>query len=269
MPDPVATPLCPALGVEVHGVDLALPIPATTAEWLRQQYRRHHLLLFRGRPVSPDAQAALARLFGRIVLRERTTAALERDDTQHVSNVRADGLFGASDLDFHVDQLFEDEPLKALVLYGIDVQSGGGDTLFSNGLLAYEVLPADLKARIAGLRCRHAYTYDGALADRWNMQRAGQDAPAAVHPMAWTDPDSGGRVVWANKAATIGIEGMADAEAQALIAAAREPLRDPRFVYRHRWQAHDLVLWNNRVLHHARSNIDPAVPRTLRRTPIL
>jgi taurine dioxygenase len=264
-----AKPLCVALGVEISGIDLAAPLGDAEARWLREQYDSHHLLLLRGHSVTAEQQATFAQLFGRIALRERTTVQGERADTQHVSNVRSDGLFGSSELFFHVDQLFEDAPLGALILYAIEVPEEGGDTLFSNGSLAWESMPAELKARIEHRQCRHAYTYAGTLADDWNMKRADKDAPAAVHPMVWTDPRSGLRNLWANKAATVGVVGLDEEAGLALIDEARTYLDNPDFVYRHHWRPHDLLLWNNRLLHHARTPFDPAKPRTLRRSPIL
>ncbi len=264
-----AKPLCTALGAEISGIDLSVPIGEGEARWLREQYERHHLLLLRGHPVTAERQAELAQVFGKIALRERTTVKGERADTQHVSNVLPDGLFGSSELHFHVDQLFEDVPLAALILYAVEVPDKGGETLFSNGTLAWESMPAELKSRVEGLQCRHAYTYAGTLADEWNMERADKDAPVAVHPMVWADPRSGLRNVWANKAATICVLGLEQGEGLALIDEVRSYLENPEFVYRHQWRPHDLLLWNNRLLHHARTPFDPSKPRTLRRTPIL
>ncbi len=262
-------PLAVALGAEVIGLDLARPITDREAAALRDAFGRHHLLLIRGQDISAEQQAAFARIFGTIVIRERNVIANERSDSQHVSNTRADGVFGDGELDFHVDQLFRPDPLKALILYGIEIPPQGGDTLFVNALDAYDALPADTRRRIDTLQCRHAYNYSGALAQRWNMQQADQDAPTAVHPMAWSDPVTNRRAIWVNKLATVEILGLQETEARALIEEVRKPLYNAALGYRHIWRRHDLLLWNNLTLHHARTPFDGAHARTLRRTPLM
>ena len=50
---------------------------------------------------------------------------------------------------------------------------------------------------------------------------------------------------------TIGIDGMPDGEASALLLELFAHQGQERFVYRHRWQPSMLVLWDNRCLVHA------------------
>ncbi len=262
-------PLSETIGAEIIGLDMGQPISPEDAEALRAAYQRHHLLLLRGQEVTPDQQAAFARLFGNIAIRERNTVANERADTQHVSNTREDGVFGQGDLDFHMDQLFQDEPLNALILYGVEIPAEGGDTLFANAMDAYDALSPELKQRIDLLQCRHAYMYKGDLAKTWNMREADGDAPNAVHPMAWTDPASKRRALWVNKLTTVEVLGLPPEEARALTEQVRQPLYEQRLGYRHQWKQHDLVLWNNKALQHARTPFENSQRRTLRRTPIV
>lgn len=262
-------PLSPTVGVRVEGLDMRQPIDAHQARALVDAYRKHHLVLVRGQEITADQQAAFASLFGRIAIRERNTVPNERADTQHVSNARDDGVFGQGELDFHMDQLFQDDPLCALILYGVEIPAEGGDTLFANAMDAYDALPAQLKQRIDGLQCRHAYSYTGQLAEQWNMKQADANAPTAIHPMAWTEPVSGRRVIWVNKLTTVEVIGLGAEEARALTHEVRKPLYEPALGYRHCWQPGDLVLWNNKTLQHARTPFDNSQRRTLRRTPLM
>ncbi len=45
-------------------------------------------------------------------------------------------------------------------------------------------------------------------------------------------------------------------------------IEDPRYVYRHRWQLRDYVLWDNVALQHARTHFDPGEKRALRAVSI-
>jgi taurine dioxygenase len=263
-------PLSRAVGAEVTGLDLSRPIGAEDAEALRAAYRRRHLLLVRGaQPPTTAQQTAFAEAFGRVTLREKNTVRNAEDNAQHVSNVRDDGLFGKGELDFHLDQLFQPEPLAALILTALELPSAGGDTLFVNAMAAVEKMPAALRARIADLRCRNAYTFAGSLAKDWNVKDAATQPMTQEHPMLWRDPESGRHALWVNKLTTLSVVGLPAEESAALIAEVRGYLYDESITYRHRWRVGDMLLWDNRRLQHARTPFGESEPRTLRRTPIL
>lgn len=262
-------PLSESMGVEVTGIDLRRPISQEQQRRLSDAFDRHHLLLVRGQDITPEQQAAFGRIFGQIALRERNRIKNEVAETQHVSNKREDGVFGQGELDFHIDQLFQEEPLNALILYAIEVPDEGGDTRFSNAMAAYEQLPEAVRRRADGLQCRHAYMYSGDLAKSWNMEQADENAPTAVHPMMWQHPPSGRKAVWVNKLTTVEVLGMPADEAAELMEQVRKPLYEERNCYTHKWRPGDLLLWNNKTLQHARTPFDNGQPRTLRRTPIV
>ncbi|MFA5491192.1 MAG: TauD/TfdA family dioxygenase [Candidimonas sp.] len=262
-------PLSPSFGAEVKGMDLSMPLSDEYAALLRQAYDRYHLLLFRGREVTSEQQARLGRLFGDITVREKNFVKPELADTQHVSNTREDGILGLGELDFHSDQLFHAQPLSALILYAVEVPSEGGDTRFSNTSYVYRNLPSELKSRITGLSCRHAYNYGEEVAKLWKVESTKEGAPEAVHPFVYTDPRTGENGLWVNGITTVEVIGMAPSEGKALVDEVRNYIRTEPSNYTHRWQANDLVLWNNLVLHHARTPFDSNARRTLRRTPIV
>lgn len=261
--------LSPALGAELVDFDLSAPASPQDASALRDALARHGLLLVRGRPVATDEQTRFGALFGDVTLREKNKVRNAEAGAQHVSNVRADGVFGKGELDFHVDQLFHKEPLRALILYALELPSSGGATRFSNAERALEAMPAALRARIEKLSCRHAYTFAGSLAADWNVDDARVQPLSAVHPMVWTDPQTGRRSLWVNKITTVEVIGLDDGEGRALMQEVRGYLYDDAITYTHEWRIDDLVIWDNRMLHHARTPFDESQPRTLRRTPIL
>jgi len=267
--DVTLRPLSRVVGAEVLGLDLSQPIRPETAELLRDAYRRHHLLLVRGQQPTTTQQSAFAEVFGNIVLREKNEVKNAEDKAQHVSNVRDDGLFGMGDLDFHLDQLFQPQPLSALILCALEVPSKGGDTLFVNAMAAVEKMPAALRDRIKDLNCLNAYTFAGNLAKDWNVKDASGHGMTQEHPMLWQDPLSGRHALWVNKLTTLGVVGLAAEESAALIAEVRRYLYDESITYQHKWRVGDLLLWDNLRLQHARTPFDAAERRTLRRTPIL
>ncbi|MCC7274724.1 MAG: TauD/TfdA family dioxygenase [Alphaproteobacteria bacterium] len=258
-------PVSPALGVEILDLDLSRPIAAATAAELLELYRRHHLLLLRDQRIDEDDQLRFAELFGPI---SRRSPAMQKAKAAYVSNSRPDGILGQGELFFHSDNTFFVHPLKAIGLYGIEIPPTGGDTLFANCVAVYDALPPALKARLDGLFSYQLFDYDGDYARRSVEEGTPADAPRAVHPLVWTDPDTGRRAVFLSEHTTVRILGLPVAEGEALIAELRGRISDPRFGYRHRWRAGDMLLWDNVVLQHAREPFDTRHRRTLRRTPI-
>lgn len=258
-------PLSPALGVEVM-VDLAAGLDGTLLAELEALFAAHHLLLFRDQDLPEAAQVRFARHFGPISHR---SPAMREKDTVLVSNTEPGGILGNGVLHFHSDNTFFPEPLKAIGLYAITVPAAGGDTVFSNVRLAYDNLPEALKRRIDGLTSHQVFDFAGDYNRRTSLETTPPDAQRARHPLVWVNPDSGARVLFFSELTTARIEGIDEAEEEDLIAELRSYIGDPAITYRHSWRPGDFLFWDNVMLQHARTDFDPAEPRTLRRTPVL
>ena len=263
-------PLDSALGAEISGIDLSKSLDAVTSVALQDAFRTYRLLLIRDPNVTPESQAAFARVFGDIQIRQDYDVGLSKDvDTQYVSNERNDGILGLGELEFHCDPIFQDDPLKALILYAIEIPASGSVTSFCDTVKVYDSLPEDLKRRLADKSCMHLYDFKGAYADFQDQKTATPGSPRANHPMIYADPETGDRAIWVNRLTTIRVNELPPAESKSLIAEFHGYLNNDACIYRHHWQAGDFLIWNNRLLQHAREPFDEAAPRTLRRTPII
>ncbi|MBL8699950.1 MAG: TauD/TfdA family dioxygenase [Alphaproteobacteria bacterium] len=260
-------PLGPALGVEVLGLDLSRPFDPATAEALRALYRAHHLILVRDQRIDEPAQVRFAELVGPISHR---SPSMRTRNSALVSNVEPEGILGDGKLYFHHDNTFYEHPLRALSLYAIELPSAGGDTLFSNCAMVYDALPEALRSRIERLSSYQMFDFSGGF--DYNRRSRDEDASPqairAIHPLVWTDPDTGRKVVFMSEHTTVRINEVDDAEGEAIVAELARWIADPRFGYRHRWRLGDVILWDNIILQHAREPFDKSERRTLRRTPI-
>jgi taurine dioxygenase len=64
-----------------------------------------------------------------------------------------------------------------------------------------------------------------------------------------------------------GIDGIANEEAEILIAALADHIVKPAFIYRHQWRAGDLLMWDNcSVQHRAIQDYDLPLRRLMHRT---
>jgi taurine dioxygenase len=257
--------LSPALGVEIR-MDLMAELNEETLAEIEALFEEHHLLLFRGQSLSEEAQVRFSRHFGPI---SRRNPAMRGRETVMVSNRDPNGILGTGELFFHSDNTFFRHPLKAIGLFAIEVPEEGGDTIFSNCRLVYEALPEDLRRRVDGLTSYQLFDYAGDYNRRSSLDAAPADAPRAIHPLVWTEPKSGRKVLFFSEHTAARINELDPAEEDDLIGTLRSYISDPRFCYRHKWRPGDFLFWDNVILQHARTDFDPSKARRLRRTPIL
>jgi len=131
-------------------------------------------------------------------------------------------------------------------------------------------LPDALRTRFAGKRALHVYGYTLTVDQRGAVRQresGSADAPLrATHPVAFDCPFGGAPALYLSDMQTFGIEGMDKAHSDALLDQAFQVMYAPEAVYEHRWEAGDLLVWNNVALQHARGNVSfDGAPRTLRR----
>ena len=141
----------------------------------------------------------------------------------------------------------------------------GGETVFANSHLAYDALPASLKARIAGRNARHCYDPADDYGNRRFRLRTSPDAKNAAHPVALAHPHSGRTLLFVNELMTDCIEGLSDDDSEALLAELLPYFDDPAHQYVHRWQVGDAIVWDNLALQHGRRPFAEGTPRSLRR----
>ena len=139
---------------------------------------------------------------------------------------------------------------------------------------ALKTLPDELRRRIQGRRARHSYTRN----HRKNETVAG-GRPAfsaeqrdklndVSHPMVRTVEDTGEAALFVNPGFTFAVEGMDEAESDALLAALFEHSTREAFLYTHEWRVGDLLCWDNRSVMHRATQYDPAATRHMHRTTI-
>lgn len=258
-------PLSAALGAEVRGVNLAR-LSEGEAEFIMRSFYTFGLLLFRDQEIDDEQQVQFAERFGRLSRQGAIQKAAA--GATYVSNTRADGTFGIGELLFHSDQCYYEHPMKAIMLYGVEVTTKGGDTLFANTSRAYQRMPAALKARIEGLKVRHHFDY-GALHYGVDMKKeVAATKVSAVHPVVGRHPATSAPILMVNAQTVDRILDVDPAESTSLIEAIVSEIATTDNVYRHKWCPKDLVVWDNLLLQHARSDFDNAQRRTLRRCAI-
>jgi alpha-ketoglutarate-dependent 2,4-dichlorophenoxyacetate dioxygenase len=171
---------------------------------------------------------------------------------------------------WHTGASYKAVPSMATLLHASRVPPEGGDTRFANLYLVLVALPESMRKRIARLKAVHSWEQSRLNSgSRSATDEEKRKAPAVAHPLVRTHPETGRQVLYLGNH-TSHIEGMPVAEGRELLAELLEHATQKIFVYRHRWQPGDHVMWDSRCLVHCASDdFDFSVyPRVLHRTVI-
>ena len=269
-------PLSDALGAEVRGVDTSAPLDDETRAALIDAWHEHIVLVFRDQDLSEDGQIAFAKLFGQVGERARPVERRPEGADYNaaimlVSNIRQNGVPIGSlpdgEMWFHHDMCYVEAPYKGTFLYGIEIPSSGGNTLFANMYKAYDGLSDETKQRIAGLKALQIYDYH---------QTAQVDVDGDISPykhwyqhLAITHPATGRKALYVNPLMTAKVDGIARTDSDALLEELFAFADRREIIYEHEWRPGDLVMWDNWCSCHARTDFPETERRMLRRCTIL
>ena len=249
-------------GAEVLGADLSRPVDATTFAMIEAAWMRHSILVFRDVRMTLEQHIAFTRRFGPLHIMEPRQYNLPgHPEIFVVSNVEEGGKavgMKRAGWGWHSDGEDKEIPNAGSFLYALELPPEGGDTLFADMYGAYAKLPAEVRDTIAGrracfsrVRLHHVhYPHLPSLTDDEKGKR-----PDVWHPIARRHPKSGWTALYVGRWAC-GIEGMGETEGVDLIRYLQEFAVRSEFVYRHRWQPGDAVLWDNRCAQHCATPFD-------------
>lgn len=271
-----------ALGAEITGLDLSRPVSDGLFEEILAAFHEHAVVVFRGQNLTPEQQIAFSRRFGDIDVNVRSRFNKPGyPEIFVVSNIIENGEpIGVTDAGryWHTDHCYVKEPSRCSLLYALEIpQQPGqslGDTLFSSAVAAAAALPAEMIARLDGRKAvnSYSYTYERKVSEfnRTPLKAEGRSAPPDIeHPVLRTHPDTGKKCLFVNEGYTTRISGLPDDESRRTLDFLFEHLKRPEFIYRHQWQLHDLLLWDNCAVQH-KAVFDYALPlrRRMERTTI-
>ena len=292
-------PLSPLFGARVDGLNPG-DISAAEADALKAGLAQNKILSIPADGAGPDDFLAVARAFGELEPFFLSAYSLDTHPEIYVlSNVRKNGApIGRDGAGFHwhSDHTFQERPCSATLLHGVTCPDEGGDTLFVDMVAAYRRLPEAMKRRLEGLKAIHKYQkkefaftaerdVDAATAAKiadLKRLRASEEAarpksasakasgasPAVAHPIVRTHPVTGEKALYLNEEMTVGIEGMSDDTARALLRDLAVHATPEDAIVRYKWRSGDIVIWDNASTMHSATYTDPAHDRVMHRLTI-
>ncbi|MGH7266748.1 MAG: TauD/TfdA dioxygenase family protein [Candidatus Rokuibacteriota bacterium] len=242
-----------AIGAEVHGVDLAHPVPGDQVTEIRRAWLDNLVVFFRGQDVPPGRFLAFARAFGTPVEYPFVKGLEGFPDIIEVKKLEHETHnFGGI---WHSDTAYLAEPPMATMLLAREVPPYGGDTLFANQYLAYETLSDGMKRLLDGLVAVHSSARADVSKTREDRIRSdgretGRREYVSEHPVVRTHPETGRKALYVNTAHTVRLRDMSEEESAPLLAYLYQHQVKPEFTCRFVWQPGSIAFWDNRCVQH-------------------
>ncbi len=246
-------PVAGALGAEIHGVDLSAELSEETAVEIRQALLDHLVIFFRDQDITPEHHLAFGRHFGDVLEYPLIKGLEGFPEIMTVVKLENEKLnFGGL---WHSDTTYLEEPPMGSILVARELPPQGGDTIFANMYLAYEMLSEAMQKMLDPLKGISVSNLPKVTATRDERARvSGTIAPETVlkatHPVVRTHPETGRKLLYVNGGHTLKFEGMSEEESAPLLEYLFEHQTRPEFTCRFAWQPGSIAFWDNRCTQH-------------------
>ena len=276
-------PLGPFIGAEVDGIDLREPLTAADAEAIHHGMDRYAVLVFHQQPVINEQHLAFTQALGALENTARNTLRAAEDLRlpplfADVSNLDGNNkpfgrddrkrLFAIGNRLWHSDSSFKAVPAKYSLLRAVRVPSKGGNTEFAHMGAAYEALDDETRALIEPLICEHSQMFSrDVIGFREFSPEERERFKPVLQRLVRTLPRTGRKSLYLSSHAGT-ILGWQLPEARLLLRDLIEHATQREFVYSHKWQMNDLVMWDNRQTMHRGRPFPVDEARDVRRTTI-
>ncbi|CAD6562923.1 TauD/TfdA dioxygenase family protein [Paraburkholderia sabiae] len=269
-----------ALGAELTGVKLADAIhdDGLFTEILGALLK-HRVLFLRDQEISRTEHVAFARRFGN--LEDHPVAGSDPEypglvriyRTPEQPNDRYENAW-------HSDATWREAPQFGAVLRCVECPPVGGDTMWSNMVLAFEKLPAHVKAEIADLRARHSIeaTFGAVMPIEKRLALKAQ-YPDAEHPVVRTHPETGEKILYVNVFTThftnfhtpgrVRYGADANPGGPDLLRYLISQASIPEYQVRWRWKPNSIAIWDNSATQHYAVMDYPPSHRKMERAGII
>ena len=269
-------PASPATGAEILGADIGAGLDDNEFAAVRAAFDKHGVIVLRNQTLTPEKQVAFTRRFGEPEF-NFNAARFGIDGSPEIyliSNVVEHGApIGTrrAGETWHTDMSYAERPAGATMLYAVEVPVlhglGLGDTCFANSAAAWDALPCAMQEEIRDLR--GIFDFRGRKRSSPVSAEDIAQYPPVEHPIVRTHPRTGRKSLYIVRDDCTGIVGKDEETSRGLIEALADHIVRTEFIYQHRWQVGDVVVWDNcTVQHRAVQDYDLPQRRLLWRTTI-
>jgi alpha-ketoglutarate-dependent taurine dioxygenase len=246
-------PMTLHIGAEIKGVDLKQPLPPGQQRAIRDAFLKWKVVFFRDQHLDHAQHVAMARQFGEPTIGHAVFGHVEGYPEiysvakNRTANSKYEAMTVTPWFGWHTDVTAAVNPPCASILRGVTIPPYGGDTFWTNLVVAYEGLSPVMRGIVDGLRVIHAFepSGTGAYDEKVNRRRLRSE-----HPLVSIHPETGERVLVASPSFIKSIVGMNPRESAKMLELLWEHVVRPEYTARFKWNPGDIAFWDNRSTAH-------------------
>jgi alpha-ketoglutarate-dependent 2,4-dichlorophenoxyacetate dioxygenase len=280
-------PVNPLFVAEIAGIDLGKSADRPTVDAVWETIDRYAVLVFHDQRLDDTRLRDFAANFGPLEIGRAAARGgrrrLAHPEIGDISNLDEEGRLRDRDdgrrLDslanrlWHTDASYIPVPVVLGMLHAVAVPPasalGGGETEFADMRAAYDALSEAMKAAIDGLVAEHDVFWSrGQIGFTEFPPGEREQYPPSRQRLVRRHPGSQRKTLYLSAHASH-IVGWPVPEGRLLLLDLNTHATQPEFVYSHKWQVGDLVIWDNRCTMHRGRPHDESYPRDLRRATTL
>jgi len=273
-------PILPNFGAECSGLDITRPLRSDEVRQVTDAMDRFGVTVWRNTGLTDEQHVEFSRNFGyleRVPKREGMKMRLPFRELFDASNLNVEGeitrdeaaiQYRKGDRLWHTDSAFLEKRTSYSLLLAHQVPPVGGETWFADTRGAYEDLSPELKDFLEDKVGINSLWWSRKLAGADIPDEEIEGRPRARHPLVHVHKGSGRKALFI-AAHTMDIEGMPKDEGRALIRQLIEHCTQPQYVFSVKWNAGDMVIWDNLCSMHRGGEFDYSnYKRDMRRTTV-
>lgn len=245
-------PQLPNFAAHIEGVDLTRPLADAVKAELRQALLDYEVIFFPPQPLTPEQHLELAAIFGQ----PAQGAYFPRKDSHPKIEVLANDAERPPTVDnWHSDLTWLEVPPVGTAIQIVEVPEAGGNTAWSSMTKAFAALSPDLQHYLRQLTATHTWEVSS-----WReyLDRLGEEVllnairkfKPVTHPVVLQHPVSGKDILYVNETFTKQINRVPVLESRGLLRFLTEWIKQPEFIYSHKWEAGGIAVWDNLSTQH-------------------
>ena len=253
-------------GVEITNFDCSKIVNNNELEVLKKTIQESHFICFKNQDLNGNTLAKFTKNFGGLEAYPEKDKTKGKIEIFNVSNVSEDGkhlspddqrvILQKNNSRWHTDSSYRYHPASFSILFGQETlpqEAIGGQTEFSNMLIAYDNLSEEKKTLLQPLHQVHSYNdirrLEPGLPELTHEEKS--NFPPVTHPIIRVHPDrSFKKSLYFTSNTSLEIGGMSLEKGKELHAWLVDYISQSQFCYKHSWEKNDLIMWDNRVLLH-------------------
>lgn len=245
-------PQLPNFAARIEGVDLSQPLTEPVRAELYQALLDFEVIFFPPHELTPEQHLALAAVFGPVA---QGAYFPRKPGSPQIEVLENDEQRPPTIDHWHSDLTWLPEPPAGTVIQITEVPPTGGSTAWTSTSKAFAALSPGLKTYLRALQATHTWEVSN-----WRnyLENLGEDVlvnsirkfKPVVHPIVKVHPESGKETLFVNETFTRNINGISKDESKAILGFLAQWIKQPEFVYTHKWEAHGIAVWDNRTTQH-------------------